>query len=122
MTRLDKLRASLGGRLLVTNLTNIRYLTGFDASNAALLVDPKGPTRLYTDFRYFQAAQAVPGVEAEQTARALLADLSTRLSGRLGFEADELPYSQVEVLRSGKLQLTPVSGAVEATRAVKGEE
>ena len=119
MTRLERLRASLAGRLLVTNLTNVRYLTGFDSSNAALLVDPGGPTRLYTDFRYLEAAQQVAGVEAHQAKRSLLADLATRLSGKLGFEADVLPYAQVELLRTGGLELEPMAGAVEAIRAVK---
>ena len=64
MTRLERLRERLDERLLVTSLVNIRYLTGFDASNAALLVEPEGKTSLFTDFRYFEAAQSVPGVEA----------------------------------------------------------
>ena len=38
---------------------------------------------------------------------------------RLGFEADVLPYVQVEALRRGGLDLVPTSGQVEALRAVK---
>jgi Xaa-Pro aminopeptidase len=121
MTRLDRLRGRLDERLLVTSLVNIRYLTGFDASNAALLVDPKGKTSLFTDFRYFESAQSVPGVEAHQTKRALLVDLAGRLDGRIAFEADILPYTQVETLRGGGLELVPSSGRVEALRAVKDD-
>ena len=73
MTRVERLRERLDERLLVTNLVNVRYLTGFDASNAALLVDPAGPAKLFTDFRYLESAQEVNGVEAHQTKRALLA-------------------------------------------------
>ena len=40
VSRLERLQASLKQRLLVTNLVNIRWLTGFETSNAALLVDP----------------------------------------------------------------------------------
>jgi Xaa-Pro aminopeptidase len=119
VTRLDRLRERLDERLLVTNLVNIRYLTGFDASNAALLVDPDGPARLFTDFRYIEAAAAVEGAEAQQTKRALLADVAGRLEGRVGFEADVLPFAQVEALRGGSLRLVPTSGIVEALRAVK---
>jgi Xaa-Pro aminopeptidase len=123
MSRLQTLRARLDDRLLVTNLVNIRYLVDFDSSNAALLVDPEGSTRLYTDFRYIEAARAVPGVEAVQTKRALLADLAARLRGRLAFEADVLPVSQYEMLRAGGLELVPTSGIVSALRAVKdGDE
>jgi len=117
--RLELLRSRLDERLLVTNLVNIRYLTGFDASNAALLVEPKGTPRLFTDFRYIESAREVDGVEAQQTKRALLVDLAERLDGRLGFEADVLPYVQVEALRRGGLDVVPTSGQVEALRAVK---
>jgi Xaa-Pro aminopeptidase len=122
VTRLDRLKASLDERLLVTDLVNIRYLTGFDASNAALLVDPDGPVRLYTDFRYIETAPQGPGVVAEETKRQLLVDVGGRLKGRVGFEADILPYAHVESLRASGLELTPTSGLVEAVRAVKDED
>src|SRR5207247_7782524 len=41
-TRIDRLSASLDDRLLVTNLVNVRYLTAFEASNAALPAPPEG--------------------------------------------------------------------------------
>ena len=62
MTRLAALGEQLDAPLLVTNLTNVFYLCGFDSSNAALLVRPGGETTLYTDFRYAESAQSVPGV------------------------------------------------------------
>ncbi len=71
MTRLEALAARLDTALLVTNLTNVFYLTGFDSSNAALLVRPKGTPMLFTDFRYGEAAQAVEGVEVQITKRAM---------------------------------------------------
>ena len=122
MTRLDALQAKLDERLLVTNLVNIRYLTGFDSSNAALLVGPGDRPVLYTDFRYIQAAETVPGVEAQQTKRSLLSELARKLKGRVQFEADVLPYSQYQVLASGGLELVPASGIVELLRAVKSED
>jgi Xaa-Pro aminopeptidase len=119
MTRLERLRKRLDERLLVTNLVNIRYLTGFESSNAALLVEPRGAATLFTDFRYIESAREVGGVKAQQTKRALLVDLAERLKGRLAFEADALPFAQVETLRTGGLDLVPASGQVEALRAVK---
>jgi Xaa-Pro aminopeptidase len=118
-TRLDRLRERLEEPLLITNLVNISYLTGFDSSNAALLVPPKGPVRLFTDFRYFDVACEIEGVEAELTKRSLLRDLAGQLKGRLAFEADALPFSQHAVLASGKLELVPRTGLVETLRAVK---
>jgi Xaa-Pro aminopeptidase len=118
-SRLERLQASLKQRLLVTNLVNIRWLTGFETSNAALLVDPRGPAKLFTDFRYIEGAQALHGVEAVLAKRSLMVDLATRLRGKIGFEADILPWSQVQALGSEGLDLVPTTGVVEALRAVK---
>ena len=121
MSRLDLLRARLEHPLLVTSGVNIRYLTGFDSSNAGLLVDPDLPVRLFTDFRYLEEAQAVEGVEVELTRGSLLRDLAGRLGGRISFEADVVPYAQVEVLGSGRVEPVPTAGIVDALRAVKDE-
>jgi Xaa-Pro aminopeptidase len=120
--RLDALRSRLDERLLVTNLVNILYLTGFESSNAALLVDPGGATELFTDFRYIETAEALDGVEAVETKRAVLRDLAERLNGRVAFEADAMPFAQYEVLRSGGIELVPLSGLVESLRVVKDED
>jgi len=119
VTRIDRLRERLEEPLLVTNLVNVRYLCGFDSSNAALLIEPDR-VRLFTDFRYIEEARAVPDVEAVQTKRALIAELAETLVGRVGFET-VLPYAQYEALAGGGLELVPRSGIVEAMRAVKDE-
>jgi len=119
--RIDRLRQSLEEPLLVTNPTNIYYLFGFKSSNAALLVEPDS-TRLFTDFRYAEAARAVDGVRFEETKRALLWDLAERLSGPIGFEADYVSYSGWETLGSGSIQPVPRRGLVERLRAVKDEQ
>ena len=122
MSRIEALRERLTERLLVTDLVNVAYLTGFESSNAALLVDSGGDSaQLFTDFRYFEEAQQVPGVEAVLAKRSLMRDLAERLSGRLAFEADALPYAQYEALGSDGLELVPTHGVVEALRAVKDE-
>ena len=90
MTRLAALGERLETPLLVTNLTNVFYLCGFDSSNAALLVQPRGETTLYTDFRYAEAAQAVDGVTVSMTKRALTVDVGEQLTGTVQFEADVL--------------------------------
>jgi Xaa-Pro aminopeptidase len=119
--RIERLRESLEEPLLVTNPVNIVYLVGFKSSNAALLVEPER-VRLFSDFRYAEAARAVEGVEFEETKRALLKDLATRLSGRIGFEADIVSYSGCETLRGGTVEPVPRSGVVENLRARKDEE
>jgi Xaa-Pro aminopeptidase len=118
--RVDRLRERLEEPLLVTNGPNVRYLTGFVSSNAALLVEPDR-VRLFTDFRYVEAARAVPDVEAVETRRSLVADLAELLDERIGFEADDLRYASYETLRAGGLDLVPRRGLVEDLRAVKDE-
>jgi Xaa-Pro aminopeptidase len=120
--RLESLSAQLDTPLLVTNLTNVLYLTGFDSSNAALLVEPGGGATLYTDFRYAEAARAVPDVELQMTKRSMMADVGGRISGRVQFEADVLPYLEWERLSSGGAELVPSSGIVDGIRAIKDEE
>ena len=120
MTRIDCLRPLLEEPLLVTSAVNVRYLTGFESSNAAVLVEPER-VRLFTDFRYAEAARAVEGIAFEQTARAIAADLAERLSGRIGFEADAVTYAEFETLRAGGLELVPRRALVERLRAVKDD-
>jgi Xaa-Pro aminopeptidase len=119
--RVERLREFLEEPLLVTNPTNVLYLFGFKSSNAALLVE-KDRARLFTDFRYSEAARAVEGVEFEETKRALLADLARRLSGPIGFEADFVSYSGYETLRGGSIEPVSRRGLVERLRAVKDDD
>ena len=122
MTRLTRLGELLKAPLLVTNLTNVFYLTGFASSNAALLVQPGGEATLYTDFRYVETARDVQGVEVQLARRTLMADVGERLEGRVQFEADVLPYLEWQRLSAGKARLEPTSGIVDALRAVKDDE
>jgi Xaa-Pro aminopeptidase len=121
-SRLQALAASLKQPLLVTDLVNIAYLTGFDSSNAALLVRPGGDATLYTDFRYIDSARQVPNVEATLTKRSLLVELAVLLKGTVQFEAAALPYSEWQNLSAGKAKLVPTAGIVERLRAVKDED
>ena len=118
--RVDRLSQALEEPLLVTNPTNVYYLSGFKSSNAALLVEPDG-VRLFTDFRYAEAARSVEGVRFEEKKRALLADLAGGLSGPVGFEADYMSYAGWQTLGSGAIEPVPRRGLVERLRAVKDE-
>jgi len=117
--RLDALRARLDEPLLVTNRVNIAYLTGFESSNAALLVEHGKQAKLFTDFRYMLGAEQVPGVKAELAKRSLMTDLAGRLSGRIGFEADAVSFAQAQELGSKGLELVPTTGIVERARVRK---
>jgi Xaa-Pro aminopeptidase len=119
--RLNALSEALETPLLITNLTNVYYLTGFDSSNAALLVEPGGRATLYTDFRYIESAQEVRGVEVQLTKRGLMQDVGGRLKGTVQFEADVLPYLEWERLKAGDAKLVATHGVVDEVRAVKDE-
>lgn len=127
--RVERVRAELEGIgaafFLVTDAVNVRYLTGFESSNAALLV---GPDRLLllTDGRYIAAAREVAAVEAVQAERDLAAFLGQRLAalveGPVAFEADHLTVAARDAVAASGIELVPTSKVVKALRAVKDAE
>jgi Xaa-Pro aminopeptidase len=117
---LEALRSCIEEPLLVSNLVNIRYLVGFESSNAALVVEPD-QVRLFSDFRYAELGRAVEGVEFVETRRSLYAALGELLEGRIGFEAEYLTYGRWETLSGGGVELVPRRGLVEELRAVKDD-
>ena len=84
--------------LLVTDLVNVRYLTGFTGSNAALVVAADGPAGdvFSTDGRYrTQSADEVADVRVvidRACAAALIGD--DGVGGAVGFESDHLTVDQ----------------------------
>jgi Xaa-Pro aminopeptidase len=132
--RTDRLQALLEGAgvdvLLVTNLVNVRYLTGYSGSNGLALVGPQ--TRAFvTDFRYVeQAAEEVDGsYERLRAPQDLVEAVAELLPGegtvRLGFDDAEVPvraYERLRELLPERIELVPASGLVELLRRVKGPE
>jgi Xaa-Pro aminopeptidase len=136
--RREALRATAAGRgldaVLVTNLLNVRYLTGFTGSNGALLVGATGGDLFATDGRYTtQAGAQVPDVELlvdRTTVPALAAEAARRGAGRLGFESHEVTVDAHEQLlrvladaAGGRPapELFSVRRAVEQQRVVKDD-
>lgn len=133
-TRLDLLRVELDEAgvdgLLVTNLANVRYLTGFTGS-AALLAVTSGGALLTTDGRYRtqssqQVAESGAAVEIEiGGAEAQRQAIQGRFSGlaRVGLEADSVTWSAsrrwAELL--SEADVVPTTGVVEALREVKDD-
>jgi Xaa-Pro aminopeptidase len=118
--RVERLRAKLEEPLLVSDAVNVRYLSGLDSSNAALLVEPER-VRLFTDFRYAAVARAVAGVEFVETKRDLFQSLADELTGRIGFEATSVTYERYARLHAGGIEPVATYGAVEELRAVKDD-
>jgi Xaa-Pro aminopeptidase len=119
--RIERLRGLLEEPLLVTSGVNVRYLTGFTSSNAALFVDDDR-VLLFSDFRYAATGRAVPGVEFVESQRSLLGTVAEKIDGTVAFEATALTYAGYETLRAAGLELVPRTGLVEQLRAVKDEE
>ena len=102
---------------------NVRYLTGLQSSNSAVLVEPDGGATLYTDFRYANRARALDGVEVTEVARGLIPAIGKLLAGRrIGFEEQHLPHALYRELVDAGVDVQPTSGLVEALRAVKDAE
>jgi Xaa-Pro aminopeptidase len=110
--------------LLVTNLVNVRYLTGFTGTNGACIVS--GDERVFlTDFRYVEQARSqVRGYERVEAGRHMVGDLAARLHGRAGFEdahvTVEVHGKLGEKLAEG-VELVPAGPLVEGLREVKDE-
>lgn len=130
--RRDRVRALLAetGRdaLLVTYLTNVRYLSGFTGSNGAVLVAREASgDRLVTDFRYItQAAAECAGLEVvveRDVAAGGTAHAVALGAVRVAFEAAHLTVaahsSLVEAHRD--LDLVPSTGVVEDLRREKDD-
>jgi Xaa-Pro aminopeptidase len=108
--------------LVVTNLVNVRYLTGYTGSNGVAVVGPD--LRLFfTDFRYMtQAASEVSGFDVRRGERDLLGDVAEAVSGRVGFEDASLSVRKLERLRGlvgDRGSLVAAGDRVEPLRAVK---
>ncbi len=116
--------------LVVSELTNVRYLTGFTGSAALLLVTRTG-TVFVTDGRYRdQSADELAAAGVEATIDVVPAEPDAALARaaadagvlRLGLESEAVTWAAqrrwAETLMPGA-ELVPTAGAVEGLRLVK---
>jgi Xaa-Pro aminopeptidase len=128
-TRADRLAALLDEReldaLLVTNLVNVRWLTGYTGTNGVALVGER--LRCFiTDFRYVtQAEQQVHGFERRVGEQDLLDDAVAALPDgdlRLGIEDQHMAVRTFDRLREAlpdSVELVPAGGVLERLRERK---
>jgi Xaa-Pro aminopeptidase len=131
--RADRLRASLDGidALVVSDLTNVRWLTGFTGSNGYVVLTPQRLT-LVTDGRY--GAQAVHQMDEALVAGEVLVGLSTAaITSHLdaltagmetvGFEAAHVSFQQhADWVRAFHTTLRPTNTIVESERRAKDDD
>ncbi len=139
-SRRARLTAALGAAdldaMLVTDLINVRYLSGFTGSAGALLVyADERPAVLATDGRYrTQAARQAPDLQVaiERTgARHLLIQAAAAGARRVGFEAHVMTVDGFDALSAAMqaeaavadadspVELVRASNTVETLREVK---
>ena len=134
-SRADRLAQLLAGAdtdidvLLVGNLINVRYLTGYTGSNGIALIGPDVRT-FVTDFRYLEqaAAEVDPAFDRRRSTQHLLEGIEEALGAGelcLGFEAAHMTVSdhaQLRDLLPNRIELVGTNGLVEQLRAVKQPE
>lgn len=134
LRRLEHIRTALCRKkldgLIVSGLTNIRYLTGFSGSSALLIILPDA-LHFFTDSRYAEQAQTelfpLPGLTIHST-RELWKFIGEQklLAGCqiLGFEAGKVTFATVQLMRKHlkPARLRPCSGIIEEQTAIKAPE
>lgn len=110
--------------ILISNLTNIKYLTGFSGSYGFLLILGKHKY-LFTDSRYYERAFK----EARGVSVRLLKDnwpdiLAGYRTKRLGFEANSVSYGDYILWRKRlkKIRFIPTTNIIEKIREIKKPE
>ncbi len=128
--RFDTLLAAAHEReldvLLVSNIANVRWLTGFSGSSAAALIGTN-QRRFITDFRYLtQAAEQLDELWEREIATDLLKRAVEGLPSdrplRLGIDDGHLTvrqHAQLGELVPEGVELVAAGGAVEKLRAIK---
>jgi len=132
MDRADRIATKLAEReldaLLVTNLVNVRWLTGFSGSNGLALVGPGSQRLFLTDFRYLsQSAEQLDGAWAREIAPEILPAATAHVGGdgapvKLGFDDASMSvkdHGQLIAKVAEGVELVPAGGLVEQLRAVK---
>jgi Xaa-Pro aminopeptidase len=126
MSRLQLIRDALGARgidgFLVTDLRNVRYLSGFSGSSACLLLTKKEQF-LFTDFRYEeQSKRETRGfeilIEKEERPKLIVSKAKSMNVGVLGFETTVTYAFYRSLLRKG-IKLKAVANLIEDLRTAK---
>ncbi|MDQ3957541.1 MAG: Xaa-Pro peptidase family protein [Actinomycetota bacterium] len=122
----EALEGSAADALLVTNLTNVRYLCGFAGSNGQLLVTSSAAT-FFTDPRYrARAGDLVQGAEIVVYDQDLKDELGPAAAGigKLGIEATSMTVAQRDHLaqKLEGVELVSTKNVVEELRRRKDAE
>jgi Xaa-Pro aminopeptidase len=134
MSNIEKLRRAMESKdipaMLVSQIDNVQWATGFTGSNGFLLLTPSDQ-RFVTDSRYtLQAKEQVPGMRVEiynsgMNSNEFIAKQAVDMGvAKVGFEADAVTYAEHRKLmeKFNGVQLLPVENLFPDLRAVKTSE
>lgn len=124
---LRKLREADADTLLVSNVKNVTYLTGFTGDSSWLLLgprlallisDPRYTTQIEEECRGLDIELRVPGQPIEEKTAEVLGRLGLN---RVAFESTTMTVAQYDALRAktAGVELVPAAGLVEELREVK---
>lgn len=131
MTNLERLREAMAAKgvpaLLVSQIDNVRWASGFTGSNGFLIVTPTDD-RFVTDSRYtLQAKEEVPGTHIEvyssgmDSNEFIAAQAGAMGISKIGFEADSVTYAAHGKMadKFAGIELIPVDDLFSDLRVVK---
>lgn len=112
---------------LITNLVNVRYLTGFTGSNAALLVGADAGLDLFsTDGRYVEQSRSqvpdLPLLVGRASGQAVVTHLGSKV-GTLAYETHMVTVDEAKSIDDAAdgVRMLSLGSAVERLRAVKDD-
>ena len=129
LTRINKLRESFKQYniegMYITNITNVRYLTGFTGSAGSVLILEEG-SHFFTDGRYTeQVKDQIKNCDIHITGSAHIKEIQNQnllTSGMgVGFEAEHISYSSYLLLKDSfpNIRWSETRNTVELIAAVK---
>ncbi len=131
LTRINRLREAFAkyniAGIYVTNITNVRYLTGFTGSAGSVLILEK-EAHFFTDGRYTeQVKDQVKNCTIHITGSSHLKEIEKQglLSEpqRIGFESNHISYSNYMILKNNfsNIKWVETSNSIEVIAAVKDQ-
>ena len=129
-TVIKSLKGDRVDAMLISSVPNVRYLTGFTGEDSTLLM-MRDRAIVLSDGRYrIQLEEECPGLEVHiRTVSQLMVDAIVEVAGQLGvrslgIEASVMNVADFEELKSRlkTVDLVPLSGKVESSRAIKDRE
>lgn len=129
MRCLEKLKKKLKeenvGGLLITNETNVHYITNFTGSESVLLITPDSDY-LFTDFRYVeQAQQDIPWIKIVEKKVSLIKTICGKIKRlkikKLYIESLHLTFDQYDEItkNTSGIHIVPTKGIIEGYRKRK---